>query len=138
MFNFRIYLEYKNIILFSRSFSRVKETYNWKMSLVVPFQRKALKFECGELKKVFTRRNFFPLRMILSSCNFRLAVSTMSFISLICYSFLKYKKRVHVFNTIHSQSIHKLPLHQIFGLSFRTIWIIYIFKILLKFKHKLI
>ena len=47
-----------------------KETYNWKMSRRV--QRKALKFECDQLKKVFTK---IPLTSnSTSSCNFRLAV----------------------------------------------------------------
>ena len=47
-----------------------KETYNWKMSRRV--QRKALKFECDQLKKVFTK--IPSTSNSTSSCNFRLAV----------------------------------------------------------------
>ena len=114
-FNSLVYLRHKHIILFFLYFfglfSRVKETFNWKMSLVILVQRKALKFECDELKKSFhRRRNFFPLRMILSSCNFRLAVSSPSSLSLIYNSFLKHKEEIHVSNTIicfSSSSLHQ-------------------------------
>ena len=62
MFNSLVYLKHKPIILFlplfPRSFSWAKETYNWKMSLLVRVQRKALKFECDELKKSFHKKEF--------------------------------------------------------------------------------
>ena len=53
---YSVYFKHKPIILFLYFIGLMKETYNWKMSSRV--QRKALKFECDELKKSFHKKKF--------------------------------------------------------------------------------